>query len=856
MKLYAVYLKRYIQGYKLRSAMLVFSVMISVLFITFIGILTDSIHATDIENRYSRYGEFQGMVAGLSSSGREMAEKEDKLKERAYSEACGYVQVGSEIAFLGDMDQSAMKLAHLVLTSGRWPQNTDEISMQDTTLKNMGLDVETGDKISLDVTVYGREQISSVKKEYTLVGIFKNNALQSAIKYSNGILDINALGTVMPSLIITQEAVSEFGKDYIVQKNLLFTLKDTKNAEETMNSLALGGTLLPNVLYIHNHDESWTQRDQNTNAEGTILIILTILFTLVGTINSFFITVQEREHQIGILRALGAKKSQIRMIIMNEAATISLLAIPMGVLSAVGLIRVVLNIVQSICGQIQIMQIKTSTIILCVTVSVLSVMIAAFFPATRATYVSPISAIMGQNAAVIQSSSFQLSNTETSLPVKGGITYQMAIRNLRRQKKRSIPVAIVVFLAVITSIFSYNMSHVFTLDLNRYMNKGTYAYHLSGNSALVTGKVSPEGGLSTDDVEKLRVTSGVGEVDAYKILIGAVCGIPSANLNELSKNMADYLLDNSTMSGWQQEAAELFDSSIQPVNIRIIGVEEHKLEEMLPDTDVGDFESALLYVPPYGRNGEIITDQVIGLHEDDSVKLVWYKNQGSNNWDTMDVRVESIIHSLPSDMAKEPDIGESMCILINEKYFSQLTNESLFNSVYVYTEPDVSFGKLEESINTIANNGKSITVESKMDEIKEFINNSKMMTAKLFSTSIIVILLALLIIFYTVFSAVLVRKHEIGMLRAVGMTKKQLIRMVCAENTFICLIAALCGTLTVFPLVTGAIKVEGLSVWNNVPWLFLLSVLIVSFLVAAVISLFAIRIVMKNGIMNAIRQVE
>ena len=864
MKFYTVYLKRYFQGYKLRTALLVFGVAISVMFITFIGILTDSIHATDLDKRYSEYGEFQGMIAGISSSGEQLAEKENKLNEKAYSETCGSVIAGNGVVYLGSMDNKATKLTHIALISGNWPQKGDEIAIEDTTLNSMGLTVKPGDKIILDVTFYSNEKQTTDKKEYTLVGIFKNNALHSAINYSSGLLDTNTLLTVMPSLLITQEAVNDLRNDYIVQKNLIFTLKDTKNATETMNSLSLDRKVLPNVIYIQKLDQSWTQRDQNTSAEGTILSILTMLFTLVGMINSFSITIQEREHQIGILRALGAKKSQIRFIVINEATAISLLAIPIGVLSAYGLSRVALNIVQSLCGQAQILQVNTSTLILCVVVSVISVIAAALFSASKATHVSPINAIAGGHSSVMRTPSFKTMDAGSTITLNGSVTHQMAMRNLKRQKKRSVPVAIVVVLAVITCIFSFNMNNVLTLDLNRQIDESSYAYHLKGTSGLKIGAILPESGMSADQVKNLTETSGVREIDAYKILQGAICGISSSDITGYAQYLSGFILNNNTMTEWQKEGVAKLDSSLQPVNIKVIGVNEELLKKMFQDKDCGDFNSAVLYVPTLQMNsggtvalngGETIKPD-IGLKENDSVKMVWYKNQGSSDWDTMDLKIGGIVNSLPGNMSKESDISNNVCIFVNENYFSQLTNEALFNSVYIYANRNVSFEAFDESINSAASAGKSISVESKLDEIQDFINYSKMMATKLFSTSIIITLLALLIIFYTIFSSVLVRKQELGMLRAVGMTKKQLKQMVCAENTLICSVAAFFGTLLIFPLVTGAIKVEGFSVWSNVPWLFLALVIFTCIAVAALISLYAIRNVLKNGIIESIRQVE
>ena len=840
----------------MHTALLAFGVIISVMFITFVGILTDSIHSTDMEKRYTEYGEFQGMVAGISSSDEQLIERETKLDDAAYSETCGIVRAGDEEVYLGSMDNRASELSHIKLSAGDWPKNKGEIAMEDVTLSNMGLSAKPGDKINLDVTVYKNQIPTTIKKQYTLSGIFKDKALRSAIMYSNGMLDTNTLLSVMPTILITKEAADDLKNDYSVQRNLIFTLKDKNNAKDTMNTLSLDGKVLPNVIYFQNLEESWAQRDENTTAEGIILSVLTMLFTLVGTINSFYITIQEREHQIGILRALGAKKSQIRAIVINEAVVISIIAIPIGILCAFGLSRVALNIVESLSAQAQIMQVNTSTLILCVSVSVTAVIAAALFPASKASHVSPIKAIVGNSSAVIKNSDLKTMDKGDAVAINGSVTYDLAMRNLKRQKNRSIPVAIVIVLMVVTCIFSYNMNNVMVLDLNRQMNQTGYAYHLEGNSSLKTGAVRPESGMNLDQIKELANTPGVREINAYKILKGAVCAIPSSKITSYDKYLPGFVLKDNTINEWQKEAILKLDSSMQPVNINIIGVDEKTLKNMQPYKDSGNFNSAVLYAPPLqANNGEVLAPDV-GVKENDSIKMVWYKNQGSKDWDTRDLNISSVINSLPNNMSKEKELSQNICIFINEKYFSQLTNESLFNSIYIYANSNVNFETFNKSIEIAASNGKSIYVESEMGEIQDFISYSRMMITKLFATSIIVTLLAMLILFYTTFSIVLVRKQELGMLRAVGMTKKQLKRMVCIENILLCTVAALCGTLLIFPLVTGAIKAEGFSVWNNVPWLFLISVIFVCILVAATISLYAIKKVLKNGIIESIRQVE
>ncbi len=87
---------------------------------------------------------------------------------------------------------------------------------------------------------------------------------------------------------------------------------------------------------------------QDTGAEQAALLIaiFTLVFALVSVIivgiaavnimHVFFMLVYERQHEIGIMRAIGANRGDIIRIIMGEAATMGLLAGLAGVALAVG----------------------------------------------------------------------------------------------------------------------------------------------------------------------------------------------------------------------------------------------------------------------------------------------------------------------------------------------------------------------------------------------------------------------------------------------------------------------------------------------------------------------------------------
>ena len=64
-------------------------------------------------------------------------------------------------------------------------------------------------------------------------------------------------------------------------------------------------------------------------------LVIAILVAMLGIINTLLISVSERRREMGILRAIGGLRSQIRKLVLLEAVAISLVGVLMGALAAV-----------------------------------------------------------------------------------------------------------------------------------------------------------------------------------------------------------------------------------------------------------------------------------------------------------------------------------------------------------------------------------------------------------------------------------------------------------------------------------------------------------------------------------------
>ena len=128
------------------------------------------------------------------------------------------------------------------------------------------------------------------------------------------------------------------------------------------------------------------------------------LFALfIGTFiiyNSFAIAVTQRRAEIGILRALGATRGQIRVLFLGESAVAGLagsaLGIGFGLLMAQGLTASTNTFMESVMGasaNADRMLVQPWLLVTAAAVGVITSMVAAFLPARNAARVDPVKAL-------------------------------------------------------------------------------------------------------------------------------------------------------------------------------------------------------------------------------------------------------------------------------------------------------------------------------------------------------------------------------------------------------------------------------------------------------------------------------
>lgn len=269
----------------------------------------------------------------------------------------------------------------LELDSGRWPEGTDEIVL-DTGAAENG-DYKLGDEVQL-LAPYGE-----IEQRATLVGT----------------AEFNGGGTAGATLLIfsTEGAQRLFLDGNDVFNRVSLTAADGVSQEELADAAE---KVIPDDFEAATGDKV---ADESQAAIGEFLGIIKIFLlifagiaVLVGgfiILNTFSILVAQRSRELALMRALGAAREQVTRSVLLEALVLSFIASTIGIALGWVLARGLAALFRAIGLDIasNALDLTATAVIVSYLVGVVVTMIAAYLPSRRAGRVAPVAAMRAES---------------------------------------------------------------------------------------------------------------------------------------------------------------------------------------------------------------------------------------------------------------------------------------------------------------------------------------------------------------------------------------------------------------------------------------------------------------------------
>lgn len=256
---------------------------------------------------------------------------------------------------LAGLRQEDLIVAGVHIYTGNPYANTDEIIVGKIAAENRGIHV--GDEFELQ------------QKKYLVTGIYESGVASQDSGAITHIAEVQRMQNVGDKMTM---AMVKIAADYDV--------REVANTVERSDDEFVAIVDAEDMRAI---DQGWEALDAITS----IVSLLAIIIGGIGVMNTIMMSVFERTREIGVLRAIGWRRSRVVCMILGESLIIGILSSLLGIIFGVALLWLLL---QSELGQSWIVINYEPTIFIqAVLVSLAVVIVGGVYPSYKASTLQP-----------------------------------------------------------------------------------------------------------------------------------------------------------------------------------------------------------------------------------------------------------------------------------------------------------------------------------------------------------------------------------------------------------------------------------------------------------------------------------
>lgn len=780
---------------KKRTAVTMIGIILATALITAVAGMVTSFRATMIEHAKQSDGNYHYEYLNVPKEDLKYIENNRNIESYYITQNIGYAELKDSkneykpYVYLMAYDGRALENSSIKLKEGKMPQNDHEIIIAEHILTNGKVNYKIGDKITLNVgrrisdgeeldqtNQFVKEVEERIEKEFT-----KTYEIVGIMERPNR--DIEAYSAPGYSVITCLKHNQIEGK---VNIYTLYTKQALKNRYSvTAQIIDLPKELLEKVSKSELTDSERQQLDEAKydvkENEGllrfevlelsasnlsmvytvAVIVIAIIIITSVFCIrNSFAISITEKMKQYGMLISVGATSKQIKKNVLYEAFILSMIAIPLGILSGIFAVFVLLKLIgiilgESLDGIIFIFKIPWYAVILATVLALFTIFLSARKSAKRASKISPIEAIRSNDDIKVKSKKISSPKLIKKLFGVGG---EIAYKNLKRNKRkyRTTVVSIVVSVSVFIAMTCF-MGYAFKTSSIYYTNK---EYNLSAYA-----------NDQEKDYETLKEISQLEGIEKFSLQRIVILDILAEEIKLTEKGKQNYRL----------EAGEEMPSK-QSVEVIALGKEEYNR-----------------YIKELGLNYNQIKDKVILIDDhmqiqEENGKNIYQKFEVFNykNGDKVNAsytnKQNGISKNIELEIGKKTDkrpIGLEQTYssngfwIVSEEWMDRIM-KSEYTRAALYAKCE-NADKVEENIH---NHYKGINVNNHDKMVRQ--ENAMWLVIAIFLYGFITVisLIGITNIFNTITTNMNLRSKEFANLKSIGMTNKEFNRMIRLESIF------------------------------------------------------------------------
>lgn len=818
---------------KKRTLVTIIGITLSTALMVGIGLLISTFLTTERINAEDSFGKYHFIINEITKENYEILKKNVKVESIYYYNGIGFAKVDSKNPFkpyIFAVEANNDLLKNLKLVEGRLPENKNEIVLSEHMLKNVNLNIKVGDNLTLDIgeryldgesvgnknypiprewnseeVIPGAESLENIKHyEYKVVGIVEETSYEDY--ESAGFMAF----TKSDEFTENTEAFVELKKPqktFDVIDEISTSLKIDKESFQPNNSLLFyyGATKYENI---------------NNTFLPLILIALSVISVgcIVVIYNSFAISTMERKKSFGLYSSIGTTGKQIKKTVLFEAFVVGSIGIILGILGGFLGIYIVVQVLNSLLKDaieiklifsVNLMYLIIPLIFMCFVI-----IASAYLPARRASKVTPIEAIRGNDDIKVTKKSLR---TPKIISKIFGIESELAHKNMKRNKKKYRVTIISLFISIVmfntfTSFLGYAVKATDAVDSTDY----DIAFYLNGTKE--------------DIKEDIRTIKNNYNITEERTILH--------NESIVAKNT----FKNEFTTMWQNISPYPLDE--ETINFELV---------VVPDSDMAKLTS---------KEALIINKKYRTIYEENTRKTIETEVfKGSTyNLDIIDnentISIEAITTAKISYGFKSRLYTGKPILIISESTYSSMFNPSNeYYGSYSFNSKDY------KAINEDFKNKKiSLKSESNISSPKIDEANTKNVVLAIkilfYGFIALIVLIGVTSVINTINTSMNLRRKEFAMLRSVGLTPLGFNKILFFESLFFGLKSLIYGipvSIAINALISSVIG----GVFDTkmiIPWNSIIISIIGVFIIVLISMNYASKKIKKENILEALRE--
>ena len=766
---------------KKRSIVIIIGIILSTALICGVAGLVTSFQKTMVDTAKEGQGNYHTIFYNVPKDELKYIEENREVKDYFLSEELGYSYLPNPknveetpIVNVISMNDKFIENMSVNLKEGKLPENDTELAISTRINEKFNTNYKVGDTITLNINETEQNMENGIPKTYKIVGIIERPILAIESYDGDWFTAITKMQNVNKKANIA--VLYNKPKDYIKNTENINNMTKTENNEDGVSFSGLSNKYKSYKYNLMVNKELLAYEGASLDDEtlktiyglGAFIIGIVLVSSVFVIRNGFEISITERLKQYGMLSSIGATKKQIKKSVYFEGFILGLIGIPLGIISGVFAIYILVNVVNYILkdyiseGTLLTYSMSWIAIAISAFVSIITIWLSCKKSAKKASKVSPIEAIRNSEDVKLKAKKVKCPKIITKIFKTGG---EIAYKNLKRSKKKyrttviSIIVSIVIFISISSFIqYGFKMSEAYYTEMNY-----NYMVFMQENE-------------NEDNKEELK---------KYKILED-ISKLP--DVGEYSINKSNVLTMNmdekhkAELTEYGKEIKERFygeENGVRIDEINVISLNKEAYERYVSKLG-GDYEKY--------KNGAILIDKNINTNNDGK------KIQGNiYTWKKGDIitgKINDTQYNIEI-LAKTEEIPAGVNILYNPDAFiivsEDFINKVGYKTIALYSNSKDAY-KLDEEVKKYKqeNNITDNTIQTFNMEESARAENAIVLVISIFLYGFIgvITLIGITNIFNTITTNMNLRKKEFAMLKSIGMTKKEFNRMIRLESIF------------------------------------------------------------------------